>query len=158
MDDIYGYLMERASDGHGPRRVSPAEAAEGIRKSLGEGPPPTVTASVVDAVIVLTMDYPNKSATDHDVIEELGRCLCEGYRAHAEPRSHCVLAILPDVAGSRIVAAIFETYKVVDQNKGQLYLVGYPNEYLASMTALGMTTLPRFHMANTVAEAIEEAR
>ncbi len=35
MNDIYDYLRERASDGHGQRRLTPAEAAEGILRAKG---------------------------------------------------------------------------------------------------------------------------
>ncbi|KKN15693.1 hypothetical protein LCGC14_0983320 [marine sediment metagenome] len=118
----------------------------------------TVTASVDDSVVVLAVDYPDKEARDQLAAKELGRRLCEEYEKHAEAGAPCVVSIVPDVAGSRIVYGIFEAYKVVVQNKGALFLVGYPDEYLASITALGMTTLPHFHMENSVADAVERAR
>lgn len=128
----------------------------------------TVTASIVGflegSVVVLTVDYPNKStfsresASNRALSDELGRRLREEYKSCAEAGAPCVIELIPDVAGSGVVRAILEAYKEVTQNKGALFVQGYPHEYLAAMTAVGMTTLPHFHLANSVAGAVERAR
>ena len=68
----------------------------------------------------------------------------------------CVVKIDSEVAGSPVVRALFELWReVVEKRGGQVICVGYPEDYLYSLTSLGLPALNGFSLASTEEEAVE---
>lgn len=72
------------------------------------------------------------------------------------PRA-CVLWIKASTAGSSLVRAIFEFYKVLNADEAVLFCAEYPANYLESLTSLGLPALPGFKLTMTGDEAIKKA-
>jgi len=71
----------------------------------------------------------------------------------AKTRSPVVI-IEASTAGSPLVRALFDLYKTVEAGGGQVIVVGYPSQYIASLTALGLTALPGFFTTNSKQDAL----
>jgi hypothetical protein len=78
-------------------------------------------------------------------------------RQEATPRA-CILWVKSKTAGSPLVRAIFELYKVLNADEATLFCAGYPVDFLESLTSLGLPALPGFKITVTVEEAIRLAR
>jgi len=66
----------------------------------------------------------------------------------------CILIIVAKTAGSPIVRAVFELYKVVTDAGGELMVVDYPSAYSESLTGLGILALPGFSLAPNLEDAM----
>jgi hypothetical protein len=69
------------------------------------------------------------------------------------PRA-CILWIKAKTAGSPLVRAIFELYKVLHAEEATLYCAEYPENYMESLTSLGLPALPGFKLTETVEKAL----
>ncbi len=73
-----------------------------------------------------------------------------------EPK-FCILWIKATTAGSPLVRAIFELYKVLHADSATLICACYPVAYMESLTSLGLPTLPGFILATSVEEALSRS-
>jgi len=62
------------------------------------------------------------------------------------------------VLGSSLVRALFDLYKVVSADSAKLICVSYPEDYMDSLTSLGLTALPGFKLTNSLGEAPDACR
>jgi hypothetical protein len=67
------------------------------------------------------------------------------------------VSIKAKTAGSPLVRAIFELYKVVSAEAATLFCASYPENYMESLTTLGLPALPGFKLTKTLEEALQEA-
>lgn len=118
-----------------------------------------ITGRWVEQVPVLEIDYTPAQMFQPRIADLLGERLISEYRALKphQPRA-CVLHIKATTAGSPLVRAIFELYKVVSSDSGTLYCASYPVNYMESLTSLGLTALPGFKLAATLDEALGLAK
>ena len=90
--------------------------------------------------------------------ELLAEKLVEKYRTLVEQRDGaphaCVLRVKARTAGSPLVRAIFELYKVLHADAATLYCAEYPENYMESLTSLGLPALPGFTLTETVERAL----
>lgn len=121
--------------------------------------PPKIQAEWRGKVPVLTASYTPTDLFEPRSAKLLSESLVDRYREliaspGSEPRPKaCILVIASDVAGSPVVRAIFELYKVVHASAATLYCVNYPENYMHSLTSLGLPALPGFQLAETLSEA-----
>jgi hypothetical protein len=90
--------------------------------------------------------------------ELLAEKLVDRYKTLTEQREGaphaCILWIKARTAGSPLVRAIFELYKVLHADQATLYCAAYPVNYMESLTALGLPTLPGCTLTETVEKAL----
>ena len=103
------------------------------------------------------MFQPGTSETLSERLISEYRMLLKKSRPESPPRA-CVLFVKATTAGSPLVRAIFEVYKVIHADSGTLFCANYPINYMESLTSLGLTALPGFKLTTTVDEALEMAQ
>lgn len=69
---------------------------------------------------------------------------------------NCILEIKATVAGSRVVQAVAKIFNVVRSGGGKLYCVGYPDKYITSLAALGLTGSEGFYLFDQIEAAERE--
>lgn len=117
-----------------------------------------------DETPVLTVDYGADQMFLPQSSQTLSEKLLALYRQEVSDQPDkpalkgCIIVINADSAGSPLVRALFELYKVVNADGGQLFCVSYPDDYIDSLTSLGLTVLPGFHLAASKAEALKKLR
>jgi hypothetical protein len=124
-----------------------------------------ISSETKEGTSVLTVSYrPSQMFTEaaskllsERLIEEY-RSLLKGQPQGTQSPAVCVVSINSSTAGSSLVRALFDLYKVVQANSGTLICAGYPEDYMPSLTSLGLTVLPGFKLAATVEEALQKAR
>lgn len=116
-----------------------------------------------NGVPVLTIDYGTEQMFQARVSELLSERLVNAYRTllseshEHEPARACIVVIKAETAGSPLVRALFDLYKVVHAGSGTLICVSYPKAYMDSLTSIGLTVLPGFFLAETEDEAFRKA-
>ena len=121
----------------------------------------TVAATWDGDVPVLTVDYSADQMFLPRSAQTLSERLVTVYRDHISGKSapkSCIIVIAADTAGSPLVRALFELYKVVKADDGQLYCVSYPDAYIDSLTSLGLTVLPGFYLCTSMTEALAKVK
>ena len=118
-----------------------------------------VTGEVKNGVVVLSLDYGRELLLREDaparLSEELTRRYQELLDRHKPRTVSAVVEIKAKDAGSPVVRALFELWKkVVGGQSGQVVCVNYPQDYIDSLTALGLPALPGFSLAATVDDAL----
>ena len=110
-------------------------------------------------VILLTISYDEELLFQADTSGLLSSKLIEEYQKNlkASTNNSCIVKIDSEVAGSPIVRALFGLWKEVVKTTGnQVICVGYPEDYLYSLTSLGLPTQKGFSLASTEKEAVEK--
>ena len=75
----------------------------------------------------------------------------------AQPdRRDCVVDIEAEIAGSPLVRALVDLYLVVDSRRCKVLVSNYPDDYIVSLTEVGITNLPGFRMYRTKKEALSD--
>ena len=117
-----------------------------------------VTLEIVEGVPVLSLAYePQVFLTGgfgSTLVSQYSKAVGD---ASAKSKS-LILVIRADTAGSALVQALVRLYQAVARESGHLFCVGYPDEYLPSLSALGVTGLPLFHIAPSREAAIAYLR
>jgi hypothetical protein len=119
---------------------------------------PEITFEESRGIPIFGVDYDPGLMFEKGASKLLAERLVSEYRS--QPRSQppiCVLNVKAAVAGSPLVRAIFELYKVVSADSGTLICANYPKNYMESLTTLGLPVLPGFKLSGTVDEAVELA-
>jgi hypothetical protein len=117
-----------------------------------------VIGSVEEGVIVLTLDYDRELLLKTGFAERLGKVLTERYqeirKKEKTTATSCVVDAQSKVAGSPVVRALFDLWKeVVEKEGGQVVCINYPQDYIPSVTSLGLTGLPGFSLADSKQDA-----
>lgn len=112
-------------------------------------------------VILLTISYDEELLFQADTSGLLSNKLIEEYqknlKAPGVENKSCIVKIDSEVAGSPIVRALFALWKEVVKTTGnQVICVGYPEDYLYSLTSLGLPTQKGFSLASTEDEAVKK--
>ena len=118
-----------------------------------------VTGSVKDGVVVLALDYGRELLLREDAPKRLSEELMRRYKELQDKEkpatSSTVVEIKAKDAGSPVVRALFELWKEVVGNRGgQVVCASYPQDYIDSLTTLGLPALPGFSLAATVSDAL----
>ena len=120
----------------------------------------TIDKSVVKSgVVVLTFHSNANELIPSDTSSDLGKKLIHEYSTLSEREQDvkskdCVVDMRTTTADSPVIRALFDLYKTVAATGGKLIVVGYPVDYIASLEALGLTTLPGFRLSNTKSDAM----
>jgi len=124
-----------------------------------------VDAEISRGVVVLKVGYGLEQMLKDGAAKELSKRLLEEYQRKMNEEAQktndsartgsCVVVITAETAGSPLVRALFELYKVVTAEGGQVICVGYPSDYIDSLTELGLPSLDGFSLATSQQAAIE---
>ena len=122
-----------------------------------------VDETVEQGVILLILTFNPEFLLEKGAGERLGTELAEHYlrlfngnqQAQVTTPS-CIVQFEPEIAGSTIVRALFELWKEVNRNKGQLVIFGYPYDFIPSLTSLGLPSLSGFTLANSKQDAFSK--
>ncbi len=119
----------------------------------------TVISTIEDKVVILVVRYGPELMLSLTAHETLSAKLVKAYEEESAKdasvkTNSCIVMIEAETAGSPIVRALFELYKTVYAGSGQVICVGYPQDYIDSLTTLGLTGLAGFSLANTKQEAL----
>ena len=68
----------------------------------------------------------------------------------------CIVVLDATAAASAIVFALYELFKVCVSEGGRLYIVGYPNDYIHSLSSLGLTDIHGFVLRESTESALRE--
>jgi hypothetical protein len=121
---------------------------------------PEIEGEWLSGVPVLKAKYAPSYLLKERSAKLLSERLVEKYRelskaATDSEKKACILVIASTVAGSPVVRAIFELYKVVHADGATLYCASYPENYMHSLTSLGLPALPGFKLTKALGEALE---
>jgi hypothetical protein len=120
----------------------------------------SVTAEVAAGVPILTLTYGPEGMLQ-TTGPELSAALIAEYRKKrsdsSAESSSLIFVIDADTAGSPLIRALVDVYRAVAE-KGKLFCVGYPRDFLPGLNALGVTSLPDFCIAPTVDSALQSLR
>ncbi len=122
-----------------------------------------VKGNVEEGVILLTISFGQELLFERGARERLSNELMNRYREIREKENvkstSCVVEIQSDTAGSPLVRALFELWKeIVGKEGGQVICVGYPSDYIDSLTSLGLPSLGGFSLANSKEEAFSKVK
>ena len=120
-----------------------------------------VEGKVEEGVILLSVRYGQELLLERGTSERLSKELTGRYRQIREKANvktiSCIVEIQSEVAGSPVVRALFDLWReVVGKEGGQVVCVNYPQEYIDSLTSLGLPSLAGFSLAETKGEAIQK--
>jgi hypothetical protein len=116
---------------------------------------PLITGESTQGVGVITLQYgPEQMMTPG---AEIGSKLVAKYAELRETTHNpsVVVDIKADTAGSPVIRALYDLYRNVRSNRGQLLCVGYPHDYLPSLYSLGLPDRPGFTMEIGLEDAIK---
>ena len=122
---------------------------------------PQVKDSVEKGVLVLTVDYSPELLLERGASVRLSQELLRHYEDFRDNQkvktTSCVVDIQAQVAGSPLVRALFDLLQTVfGRAAGQAVVVNYPEEYLQSLTSLGLPALAGFTLAGSKEEALRK--
>jgi hypothetical protein len=115
----------------------------------------TVVGDESSDVPVITINYGPEGMLQSSG-SELSDQLIKQYKQLSDKTksSSVVVDIKAQTAGSPLIRALVSLHQDVSAHKGQLICVGYPTQFLPSLNALGVTSLPGFKMKLTREEAV----
>jgi hypothetical protein len=115
-----------------------------------------VKTEISNSTLILVVAYPSDVLTNTQSSQALLERLVKAYdgRNRSEVGPSCIVEIKAEVAGSSVVRALFDLWKSVSANSGELRIVGYPSDYTDSLTSLGVTTLKGFQLSASRDEAL----
>ncbi len=126
--------------------------------------PPTdlqVEDKVQDGVAVITVSYGPETFQQSTASSNFSSEILRHYDSARQQDSRvksAVVDIHADVAGSSLVRGLFELFRAVLRNGGQIVCVGFPKDYLPSLTTLGLLDQPRFSLADNPERAIRQLK
>ncbi|MGA2988055.1 MAG: hypothetical protein ABSG32_30100 [Terriglobia bacterium] len=115
----------------------------------------TIEPTLSEGVIEITATYPEFAISDAGFDEPFRKQLVQSYEKLAQTQENrdCILTLKVKVAGSPVVKAIYELWKVVRARSGFLILADYPPNYVRALTDLGLPSLPGFDLVSDTNEA-----
>jgi hypothetical protein len=117
----------------------------------------SVRDDVRNGVPVISVDYTadhfqspsSASSFSSEILKHYTAALAKNARVKS-----CVVEIRADVAGSSLIRGLFDLYRMVRHNKGQVVCVGFPADYLPSLTSLGLLDQASFSLGSDTSSAI----
>ena len=112
------------------------------------------------SITILTIEYSFDDLETPEFRSTLRSEMLDCYRSHKQRLDlSCVVDIHSEVVVSAVNRALFALWRdVVERNKGQLYCVGYPSDYVDGLAAVGMLALEGFFIAETIEGAVQRIR
>jgi len=103
-----------------------------------------------DGVIVVSIRI-GEEAEAFDNPDRIVESILTSYRESVtiHKSSSCIAVIETRVATSQLIRMLFQLYRECQKHKGQLYVCKFPEEYMISLSTLGLTELPGFHLAES---------
>lgn len=121
-----------------------------------------VDSTVEDGVMVLSVTLGKELLFSTGAGSRLSDDLLTHYRDTLEKdgkalsTKSCIVDIQSEVAGSPLVRALYNLWEEVFRNQaGQVICVNYPDEYIDSLTSLGLPSLPGFSLDVNKTQAIK---
>ncbi len=109
-------------------------------------------------VPVITVGYGPEQMLKIDVAKDLSTRMIETYDELTGQRGietgSCVVVITAETAGSPLVRALFELYKLVFAKGGQVICVGFPADYIQALITIGMPALEGFSLGSDEEQAV----
>lgn len=112
-------------------------------------------------VIVLTIRYGKDLLLQDKARTQLSEEIVAAYRKSRDSAgneaktSSCIVMIESEVAGSPLVRALYELWQEVTiKGAGQVVCVDYPDDYIDTLTSLGLPSLAGFTLAHSKEQAI----
>jgi hypothetical protein len=93
---------------------------------------------VIEAVCMLDLDFPTDGATDLSALYLRDQIACI---------INCVVVLSGQIIDSQGVRSLFDLFKAVQFRRGNLFLVGYPMDYIDIIATLGFLDIPGLHLA-----------
>lgn len=123
-----------------------------------------IEGRVERSLIILTVSYGKEllleTGAGRSFSEEIVRCyrtLRDTQAGHPEVPV-CLVEIKSEVAGSPLVRALYELWQeVVKKGNGQVICIDYPEDYIDTLTSLGLPSLGGFTLFPTTESAVEGA-
>jgi hypothetical protein len=118
-----------------------------------------VEGRIEQGILILTVNFDApflfQKGAGNQLSTELTNCY-QNWKGKAKTPS-CVVEIQADIAGTPLIRGLFELWKVVAEGEGgQVVCVNYPQDYIDSLTSLGLLALKGFSMARTAKAAIRK--
>lgn len=109
---------------------------------------------------VVTVSYDPELMCAKGARTSLAKAMIDEYKSN-RPETHadrcgCIIVIDSDTAGSPLIRALLELYKTVTIDGGQVRIVGYPREFMDSLAALGVRSLPGWGHSPNKEEALKD--
>jgi hypothetical protein len=70
----------------------------------------------------------------------------------------CVVVTKTQAATSQLIRILYRLYRECQKNHGNLYVCEFPQEYMISLSTLGLTELPGFRLRATEVDAVSDAQ
>ena len=122
-----------------------------------------VSADEKRGVAVVTVDYDLEEMFQKGASEELRSAILGAYdrlveekKAIASLKKLCVVVIEAKTVGSPLLRALFELYKKIAAEGGEVRVAGFPPDYKEVLNALGMSALRGFSLSRSEDEALKE--
>ncbi len=117
-----------------------------------------IKQEVQQGVPVITVGYGPEQMLKDGAAIELSTRMKEAFEKLAGQKQaqtgSCVVVITAETAGSPLVRALYELYKLVFAKGGQVICVGYPAEYIDSLITIGLPALDGFSLASEEDQAV----
>ena len=69
---------------------------------------------------------------------------------------NCIIELRATAVNSAVIYALYELHKQCKRGGGRLYVVGYPKDYIQSLSSLGLADAPTFRLSASTAAALQE--
>jgi len=92
--------------------------------------------------------------------EDMTKAILDLYKHESELQNNpsCIAVIETPVATSLLIRILYRLFRECQKHRGDLYVCSFPREYMISLSTLGLTELPGFHLKPTEEAAVEEIR
>lgn len=118
-----------------------------------------VRGDLKNGIPVIEAQYPAEAMRDPSISERLSKDLLDAYDIEiAKPDAttkSCIVVVKTQIAGSPFIRALYDLYRRVTSNGGELKVVDYPIDYIPSLSSLGVLGLSGFQLYGSEDEALK---
>src|SRR5579863_5157696 len=114
---------------------------------------------IKDNVAILSIRYGPEANENRDDLRTFSAQLVARYRDLIKKDSNirsCIVEIFTEIAGSGLIRGLFELYKTVRANGGELICVNFPSDFVPSLAALGLLDQPKFSLSSNTDQALRK--
>jgi hypothetical protein len=153
--DVVDALVLRQPGSTSAGKIDSDEFSSKVAKGVEMTENFTIEAAIGEGAVEINASYPESAMIDAGFDEPLGQRLIERYEELGQKQSNrdCILTLKAKVAGSPVIKAIYELWKVVRAHSGTLICANYPPDYVRALTDLGLPSLPGFELCSSTEEA-----